>query len=218
MRVANLWRHPIKAHGREALDQITLTEGKTMPFDRVWAIAHEAAKLDWDNPEWAPCTNFSRNAKAPSLMAITSTLDEKSGLVTLSHPTNGELSINPDTKDGADALIDWVKPLCPPNRAQPTRIFRVADRGLTDTDFPSVSINSHTSLSELSKAAGQQVSDLRFRGNIWLDDLEPWAELNWIGREIQIGESILKPMKRTTPPPALHRGPHITEAINQQHR
>ena len=41
---AALWRHPIKGHGREALETVDLTEGRTMPWDRRWAVAHEAAK------------------------------------------------------------------------------------------------------------------------------------------------------------------------------
>ena len=41
---AHLWRHPIKGHGVEAVDAVTLAAGATMPWDRVWAIAHEAAQ------------------------------------------------------------------------------------------------------------------------------------------------------------------------------
>ncbi len=67
-RVAALWRHPIKSHGREALKNVSLTEGQTMPWDRRWAVAHDAAKAD--GSEWAECMNFSRGAKAPSLMAM----------------------------------------------------------------------------------------------------------------------------------------------------
>ena len=44
--VSSLWRHPIKSHGREALEQVTLSAGQTMPGDRVWAVAHEASKAD----------------------------------------------------------------------------------------------------------------------------------------------------------------------------
>ena len=43
MRVSALWRHPIKGHGVEPVEGVTLTAGATMPWDRVWAIAHEAA-------------------------------------------------------------------------------------------------------------------------------------------------------------------------------
>jgi uncharacterized protein YcbX len=45
-RLAQIWRHPIKGHGREALPAVTLSAGATLPFDRAWAVAHEAARLE----------------------------------------------------------------------------------------------------------------------------------------------------------------------------
>lgn len=197
MQVAHLWRHPIKSHGREALSAVTLTKGKTMPFDRAWAIAHEAAKLDWDNPEWAPCANFSRGSKAPSLMAINAELDEPTNTLTLTHPGRPKLTINPDIDTDAARLIEWIKPLCPTDRAQPAKLFKVPGRGLTDSDFPSVSINSFSSLADVSQKAGTQVSELRFRGNLWIEGAQPWAELDWIGQEVQIGQARLRVIERT---------------------
>ncbi len=83
--VTSLWRHPIKAHGREPLQTVTLIAGQTMPGDRIWAVAHEASKADGST--WVPCANFSRAAKAPDLMAITSRLHEDGARITLSHPS-----------------------------------------------------------------------------------------------------------------------------------
>ena len=51
-RVTHLWRHPIKAHGAESVDRTLLTAVRTMPWDRVWAIGHEAAKPDSDADGW----------------------------------------------------------------------------------------------------------------------------------------------------------------------
>ena len=83
-RVAALWRHPIKGHGREALDHVTLKQGQTMPWDRRWAVAHVAAR--GDGRSWAPSADFSRGSKVAALMAIHTKSDEAAGAVTLSHP------------------------------------------------------------------------------------------------------------------------------------
>lgn len=199
MKVTDLWRHPIKSHGRERLQQVALTKGKTMPFDRVWAVAHEAAKIDWDtaNPTWEKCANFSRGSKAPSLMAIDAAVDETTNTIELTHPDLPNLTINPDVSEDAAKLIEWVRPICPADRAQPERLYKADGRGLTDSDFPSVSINSINSLKALSERAGVDVSPLRFRGNIWIDDATPWAELDWVDQEIQIGTARLKVIERT---------------------
>ena len=100
-RLAAILRYPLKSHGREALAEVSLTAGEAMPFDRLWAVAHEASKAD--GSEWVPCVNFSRVSKAPALMAISSRLDEESGLLTLSHPQLEDLTFDPDSE--GDAFI-----------------------------------------------------------------------------------------------------------------
>jgi uncharacterized protein len=44
-RLAHIVRHPIKSHGREEMGRVTLTAGACLPYDRHWAVAHDAAKL-----------------------------------------------------------------------------------------------------------------------------------------------------------------------------
>ena len=61
---------------------MTLAAGATMPWDRVWAIAHEAARVAPGSRDWAPCANFSRGAKSAALMAIRAEVDEAAGRVT----------------------------------------------------------------------------------------------------------------------------------------
>ena len=64
-RVTDIFRHPLKSHGREALKEVTLSQGAAMPWDRHWAVVHEASKADGSG--WASCANFSRGSKAPLL-------------------------------------------------------------------------------------------------------------------------------------------------------
>lgn len=74
-KITEIWRHPIKSHGRESVSAAALSVGKTLPWDRQWAVVHDAS--DVDGSTWAPCQNFSRSSKAPALMAITCELDEQ---------------------------------------------------------------------------------------------------------------------------------------------
>ena len=156
-----------------------------MPWDRCWAVAHEASSADGST--WVPCVNFSRGSKAPKLMAVNVKLDETAQTLTLSHPERKDFTFQPDDIRQLSGFLAWIKPLMPTDRAQSARIIRLQDRGFTDTDFASISINSHASLRALSEKIGLQLSPLRWRGNIWLDDLEPWAEHSWVGQQFRIG-------------------------------
>lgn len=191
-RLAQICRHPIKGHGRETLASVRLLTGECLPWDRHWAVAHDAAKLE---AGWNACVNFARGAKAPALMAIESHLDEATATVTLRHPVQGEITFRPDDAADLPRFLEWVGPLNPTNRAQPAQIVS-AGRGMTDSDFPSVSILSTASLADLSARMRTPLSPHRWRGNLWLDGAAPWAEFQWIGREIRIGGAILRVEER----------------------
>lgn len=194
-RVSALWRHPIKGHGREALRAVTLQPGAAMPWDRRWAVAHELARLT--EGEWAPCANFSIGAKAPALMAIDATCDEATQTVTLRHPDRPDLTFRPDHDQ--QAFLDWVRPLMPPERAQSARLYKLEGRGLTDTDYPSVSLLSLASNDDLGNRMGVRLSPLRWRCNIHLEGLDPWAESGLIGRTLRIGATemiVREPIRR----------------------
>jgi uncharacterized protein YcbX len=193
-RLAHICRHPIKGHGREDLASVRLSAGQCLPWDRHWAVAHDAAKLV---DGWNPCANFARGAKAYGLMAIESDLDEATATLTLRHPDRGALTFRPDDPADLPRFLAWVGPLNPANRAQPARIV-TAGRGMTDSDFPSVAILNLASLADLSARMGQDLSIHRWRGNLWLDGAAPWAEWDWLGRDIRIGNAVLRVQERIT--------------------
>jgi MOSC domain-containing protein len=191
--VTSLWRHPIKSHGRQSLDDVTLVAGQTMPGDRVWAVAHELSRAD--NSAWSRCASFSIGSKAPKLTAINARLDEAQNLVTLTHPDQADLMFDPD--GDVSGFLDWVRPLMPENRAASARIVRVPGRGMTDSDFPSVTLCNLASHRAVEEQIGHDLSINRWRGNIWFDGLPEWQEFDWIDRDVRIGEVILRGRERT---------------------
>ncbi|GAA6181327.1 MULTISPECIES: MOSC domain-containing protein [unclassified Shimia] len=192
--VAALWRHPIKAHGRESVGHISLVEGQTFPWDRRYAVAHEAAKTE--GGEWASCRNFSRAAGAPSLMAITAKVDEASNKITLQHPDLWDLTLDPNTQ--GDKLIEWVRPIMPADRATSVTLVPAGEHGMTDSAFPSIAIHTTASHRALEGRMGQSLSTERWRGNIWLDGFAPWEEFDWLGKTLRIGTTEIEIRERIT--------------------
>jgi uncharacterized protein len=190
-RVAHLVRHPIKSAGFEHVDAVALTEGAAFPFDRTWAVAHAAARLA-EPLAWAPKLQFLRGWGSADLMAVSCVSDVPARRVTLSHPRRPTESFCPDEAADAARLIDWLRPLWPENRPEPARVISVPGQALTDQDQPLVSINSLSSLADLSARVGQDLSIHRWRGNIWVEGWSPWAELDLVGQEISIGAARLR--------------------------
>ena len=130
-------------------------------------------------------------------MAISASCDEESGQVRLTHPELPELIFDPDRE--VAAFLDWVRPIMPANRAQSVNIIRVDNRGMTDTDYPSISLINLSSNADLSEKMHAQVSPLRWRGNIHFDGANAWEEFDWVGRHIRVGSAelaIREPIER----------------------
>ena len=187
-QLAQIVRHPIKAHGREELGSVALSEGRCLPFDRHWAVAQEGAALE---PGWNRCQMFTRGAKSPALMAVTCRLDERRRRVTLAHPDRGEITFAPDDPADLPAFLAWAAPLNDPGRPAPARIV-TAGRGMTDSPFESVAVLGMASLRALGQRIGRALSPHRFRGNLWVEGLAPFEEFDWIGREITVGAARLR--------------------------
>ena len=196
-RVSHIWRHPIKSHGREELAEVTLTEGKCLPWDRRWAVAHERSCFDVARPRWQPCQEFSIGAKSPRLQAIRSMVDPQLGRITLSHPDCVDITIDADNEDDANRFIQWVMPISNGARMLPARLVR-GTQAMTDTDFASVSLINLASHRAVEAELGQEISPKRWRGNILIDGWEPWAEMDMIGQRVRIGEAELEIREQIT--------------------
>lgn len=196
--VTAIYRHPIKGTGFEPVPSTLLAAGTTMPWDRVWAVAHDATKVAPGATDWAACLNFSRGARTGTMMAIRAETDEEAGRISLSHPERPTITVDPDDPADAATLVAWLAPLHDPARVQPAFVVRAADRGMTDSPFPSIAILNEASLAALGARFGRPLERERFRGNIWLDGLEPFAEFDLVGREIRVGEATLAVRERIT--------------------
>lgn len=194
MQVSAIWRHPLKAHGREALDRVTLVAGRSMPFDRTWAVAHENARIEGDG--WQKCANFTRGARVPSIMAIEARFDDVTNRLSLRHPDRPEITFDPDREQ--DRFLDWVMPLIPAEANKPRRILRLPERGFTDSPFASLSVCNVASHHAVESLAGSPLQMARWRGNIWFEGSDPWAEVGWIGKDIAIGPAVLRVEQQIT--------------------
>lgn len=186
--LAQIWRHPIKAIGREALDEASLSAGGWLPYDRLWAVAHERSKLEGGG--WEKKANFLRGVTDPSLMAVTCKMDDGSGQISLWHPDAGELRFDPET----DPLpfLDWIKEIWSQDLPAPTSLYRAGDTHLTDVPDAWVSIGFLSSNRSLGQRMGQELSPDRWRANLWLEGTAPWEEKEWVGQTLVIGEVTLR--------------------------
>jgi uncharacterized protein YcbX len=58
---------------------------------------------------------------------------------------------------------------------------------------------------------GRPLDPTRFRANVFFDGAEPWAEKNWLGRNLRIGEARLKVFAETNRCEATNVNPETAE-------
>ncbi len=188
--LAAIFRHPVKGIGSEAIDRAELTVGRPLSGDRAWAVLTGKSQ---DVGSWQPRNRFAQGASAPSLAAVrVATRGPRLGFT---HPERPPLEI--DLASEGDALVEWIVPLCPADRPVPTRVVAAPTAGMSDSDYPSVTIAGTASLAAFGAAAGCMVDPRRFRCNLWIDGSEPFAELDWVGRQIELGDAVFEIVERT---------------------
>lgn len=194
--LGEIYRHPVKSLGEEALQSVRLETGKPLPFDRVWAIAH--GNTDWSEtaPKWAVPGNFVNQTHVPQLAQIEASFNEGTGMLTLRHPDRPFLRIQPGTEEGNAALTDWVAPMADQARPGPYRVCQAPGVAFTDFKETHVSIASTRSRALLEQICGKTLDPIRFRMNVWIDGMDPWAEFDLVGREIEIGSVRLQVIGR----------------------
>ncbi len=188
-----IYRHPLKAIGREALDRVGLTQGQPLPWDRAFAMAHARARPDDLHGPWAHKMNYLRGVTGPQLMAVSCTFDETRLQLTLHHPGQDSLTVDLSAEDSSARLAAWLEPLWPEEAPRPTRLVHHAGRAQTDVPDPWLSLHTVASHRAVAQKLGRaDLSIHRWRGNLWIDGVPLWDEFDWVGKHVRIGSAVLK--------------------------
>ncbi|OWU83999.1 molybdenum cofactor biosysynthesis protein [Oceanicola sp. 22II-s10i] len=188
--LARIWRHPVKGVGCETLDGAMLAPDRPLPGDRAYGILTGDTQ---DTGDWQSCRYFARGCYGPALMAVTAET-QADGRITFRHPDRPEITLDPET-EGA-RLVAWTAAMYPDERPAPRELVKAPSIGLSDANYPSISILGLAALDALSLAAGVPMDPRRFRGNLWLDGLSPFEEFDWVGKRIRIGGAELEVTER----------------------
>jgi hypothetical protein len=188
-RIDRIYRYPVKGLSAEPLDAVTLAAGEGLPLDRTFALARPDTAFDPARPVWL--------AKRHFLMLMR---DERLALLAVTYDPGGRLRIRQDgrqvldadtgTDAGREAIADFFEAFMG-DMGRP-RLVQAPGHMFTDNPTPYVSLINLATVREIARTLGRETLDpLRFRANLYIDDLEPWAELDWVGHELAAGAARL---------------------------
>ncbi len=180
-----LYRFPVKGLSAEKLSHIDVKADQGFAFDRCWAIENGRREFDPENPKFFPKRRFLQLAQYPKLAQLFCRFDEVTKSLTITHHGNKLVSGDLNSPAGIAAIEKCIAGFIADLNGEP-RLVSAMGHHFSDIPQKAVSLINLASLNEISKAAGRQVSPLRFRGNIYVSGLEPWQEMDWQGRTIAI--------------------------------
>lgn len=189
--LAHLYRYPVKGLRPEPLDAIALASGAGVLHDRRFAVARGDTKLSAPS-HWLPKQRFVMLMRDTALARVGCRLDLAAGTLELTAPDRPACRAafgSPPERERLDAYLNDVLGA---RREGPARVVEAGPQSFTDVPQNCLSIINLASVRELEGQVGKPIDPLRFRANLYVDGVPAWAEFDWVGGAIRIGEAVLQ--------------------------
>jgi uncharacterized protein YcbX len=198
MHIASLYRYPVKGLTPEPLERASLVAGETLPFDRAWAIENGQGRFDPAAPRHLPKINFLMLMRDERLATLRTQFDDATETLTIlrdgKQVARGQLT----TPLGRQLIEQFIGAYMKAELRRPPKIVHASGHSFSDVATKCLHVVNLASVRELERTLGRPVDPLRFRANVYLEGVEPWAEFGWMGKEVGIGEARLSVFARTT--------------------
>jgi uncharacterized protein YcbX len=198
LRIASLYRYPVKGLSPERVARAHLKKGCYFPADRLFAIENGPSGFDPAAPQHQPKIKFLMLMRQEGLARLTTRYDDETTTLSIAEGgrevARGDLSTN----EGRLAIEAFFRRFMPKELRGAPKLLAAPDGfRFTDSRRGFVSIINLASVQAIEEMSGAPVDPLRFRGNVHVEGLAPWAELDLVGKVIESPSGLrLKVTKR----------------------
>jgi uncharacterized protein len=197
--ISAIYRYPVKGLSAEALDRVALDVGQCLPQDRRFAIALGSTAFDAAEPHWLAKTHFIMLMRDEALARLSTHFDPASGMLTIAEAERVLLQAPLTEADGCRRIAGFFDEFLGGRVAGPLRVVEAPDHAFGDArPKPNASTDKYVSLinlasiRDLEQKIGAAVEPIRFRANVYFDGPLPWTELEWMERDITVGDARLR--------------------------
>jgi uncharacterized protein YcbX len=198
MRLAALYRYPVKGLSPEQLAAADLRSDGYFPGDRLFAHENGPSGFDPTAPEHQPKIKFLMLMRNGALAGLATRYDETAGVLTISRDGREVARGDLRSAEGRGAIEAFLTGFLGAEIRGPVRLLAAPD-GFRFTDSKSgfVSLVNLASVAAIGEAQKAAVDPLRFRANLYVAGMAPWAEAALPGRTLTIGGVRLEILKMT---------------------
>lgn len=219
--LAQICRYPVKGLDAQPLDRITLEPNRSLPGDRRFAIAHGASRFDPVEPAWQNKRQFLTLMSHARLAELDTHFDSDTGALHIRRHGREVAHADITTPVGREVVNQFLNAFIGDTAPKPVRLVEAPGIALDDAGENQLSLINKASVADLERVVRRPVDPRRFRGNLLIDGAEPWAEMDWVGRTLRIGETVratvIEPIVRcaatTVNPDTAERDVNIPKAL-----
>ncbi|MCE1238204.1 MAG: MOSC domain-containing protein [Hyphomicrobiales bacterium] len=199
VRVATLWRYPVKGFSPENLAAVDLLPGETMPFDRAYAIENGPSGFDPAAPLHMPKIKFLCLMKNAGLAALATRFDAATSLFTIADKSGETLAEGRlDTAEGRAAIEAFLAARFADDLRGPPKVLAGGGHSFSDVAKKVLHLVNLETLRAMEADLGVALDPLRFRPNVVVEGLAAHAELDWPrDMPLSIGGLAFEVVKRT---------------------
>lgn len=179
-RITALYRYPVKGLSPEKMDGAVVTAGGYWPGDRLFAIENGPSGFDPAAPEHKPKISFLMLMRHEALARLRTRFDDARGTLSIEGDGVEPLCADIGSPEGLAQVEDFfTRYMGDVLRGAPKLLAAPEGYRFTDSRSGFVSLINRASVDAVAARIGAPVDPLRFRGNIYVEGLEPNAELDW---------------------------------------
>jgi uncharacterized protein YcbX len=181
--------YPVKGLPGIKLDEARLEPDECLAFDRAFAFERTGPLFDPASPRHVDKSRFFNLVNAPELAALTARFDTATQTLELTRNGRRMLAAKLAKPAGRKAFETFIAGHLDVRATDHLRLVTAAGHHFTDIAPDWISVINLASIRALERALDQPLDPKRFRANVYVDGLDPWAELEWIGSQIQCGDT-----------------------------
>ena len=196
MKISKLYKYPIKSLTPFETESLSLNSHGYIDGDRLFGFRFNNAGKRTDLA-WQRKTNFAALMHMPQIARLKVNYNELERKIKI--VSEGKVVVE-ENVDSAREIIEekftdyvlstdseLIKKF--PERFPFILVGGDDGNNFHDTASGGVTLHSQESLDDLKKRTGFNLVHTRFRTNIVIEDSDPWNELNWIGKQININQN-----------------------------
>ena len=196
MRIVRLYRHPVKGLSPEPLKSASLVEGAHFPCDRLFALENGPSGFDPAAPMHLPKIKFLMLMRNGALAGLATRYADATKSLTIEREGKVVAQGKLDSPEGRAAIENFLTAFLGEEIRGPVRLLAAPDgHRFMDSKSGFVSLINLASVEAVADAARKPVDPLRFRANIHLVDMAPWAETELVGKTLTLGGAKLEVLK-----------------------